>query len=42
MERPTQLRLLLIGAIPRVIGGAFIVAALWVGFFWATQTLGAL
>lgn len=35
-------RLLLLGAGPRLIGAALIVAALWAGFFWATSAPGAL
>lgn len=38
----TALRLLLIGAGPRLLGAAVIVALLWLGFFWATRTPGAL
>lgn len=41
-ERPSTLRLLLLGVGPRLIGAALIVAALWAGFFWATSTPGAL
>ena len=41
-ERPSTLRLLLLGAGPRLIGAALIVALLWAGFFWATSTPGAL
>jgi hypothetical protein len=37
-----KLGLLLLGALPRLAGAALIVATLWVGFFWATQTSGAL
>ena len=40
--RPQMLRLLLIGAGPRLVGAALIAALLWAGFFWATSTLGAL
>lgn len=35
-----KLNLLLLGALPRLAGGALVVAALWAGFVWATQTLG--
>ncbi|MEL7254515.1 MAG: hypothetical protein AAFZ04_10670 [Pseudomonadota bacterium] len=35
-------RLLLIGAGPRLLMAAAIVALLWLGFFWATATPGAL
>ena len=38
--RPT-LRLLLLGAGPRLAGAAIIVALLWLGFVWATSTPGA-
>ncbi len=36
------LRLILTGAGPRLAIGAVIVALLWLGFFWATATPGAL
>lgn len=39
---PSSLRLLLIGAGPRLAGAALIVAVLWAGFFWATSTPGGL
>lgn len=35
-----SLRLLLIGAGPRLLGAAAIVAALWAAFYWATGNLG--
>ena len=38
--RITSLRLLPLGVGPRLVGAAFIVAALWAGFFWATSTPG--
>ena len=38
----SEIRLLLLGAGPRLAGAALIVAALWAGFFWATSTPGAL
>ena len=38
--RPT-LRLLLLGAGPRLAGAAVIVALLWLGFIWATSSPGA-
>ena len=34
-------RLLLLGAGPRLTGAMLIVAALWLGFFWATSTPGS-
>ena len=34
--------LLLLGAGPRLIAAALVVAALWAGFLWATSTPGAL
>jgi len=37
-----MVRLLLLGAGPRLAGAALIMAALWAGFFWATSTPGAL
>ncbi|MGI9504476.1 MAG: hypothetical protein ACR2RE_15630 [Geminicoccaceae bacterium] len=37
-----MVRLLLLGAGPRLAGAALIVAVLWAGFFWATSTPGAL
>ncbi|MEM9707555.1 MAG: hypothetical protein AAF871_02095 [Pseudomonadota bacterium] len=40
--RGRAIGLLLAGAGPRLAGAALIVAALWVGFFWATATPGAL
>ena len=38
----SMVRLLLLGAGPRLAGAMLIVAALWAGFFWATSTPGAL
>ncbi|MDE2789081.1 MAG: hypothetical protein OXI81_01485 [Paracoccaceae bacterium] len=40
MRRPhtTSIRLLPLGAGPRLIGATLIVAALWGAFFWATST----
>ena len=38
--RTPSLRLLPLGAGPRLAGAAVIVAALWAGFFWATSTPG--
>jgi len=38
----SPLQLLLLGAGPRLIGAALVVALLWVGFLWATWTPGAL
>ena len=35
-----SLRLLPLGAGPRLLGAALIVAALWGAFFWATSTPG--
>ena len=40
--RKPMLRLLAVGAGPRVVGAALIVAALWAGFFWATSSPGGL
>ncbi len=34
------LRLLALGAGPRLVGAALIVAALWGAFFWAVSTPG--
>lgn len=34
------MRLLLLGAGPRLLGAAGVVAALWAGFYWATRALG--
>lgn len=39
--RPSMIHLLLLGAGPRLLGAAVVVAALWAGFFWATSTPGA-
>jgi hypothetical protein len=39
-KRP-MLRLLLLGAGPRLAGAALLVGMLWIGFFWATATPGA-
>ncbi len=36
------LRLLLVGAAPRVGIALLVVGLLWAGFFWATATPGAL
>ena len=38
MRNTASLRLLPLGAGPRLAGAALIVAALWAGFFWATST----
>lgn len=35
--RLTMLRLLLLGAGPRLAASALIAAVLWAGFFWATE-----
>lgn len=40
--RQHALRLLLVGAGPRLLGAAIIAAVLWAGFFWATSTPGGL
>ena len=42
MARRAKLRMLLVGAAPRMVGAAVVVAALWAGFFWASSTPGAL
>ena len=39
-RRPPSIRLLPLGAGPRLLGAALIVAALWGVFFWATSTPG--
>ena len=39
--RKPLIRLLLLGAGPRLVGAALIVVALWTVFFWATATQGA-
>ena len=39
-RRTPPLRLLPLGAGPRLAGAALIVAALWGAFFWATATPG--
>ena len=39
-RRTPSLRLLPLGAGPRLAGAALIVAALWGAFFWATSTPG--
>lgn len=39
--RLTSIRLLLLGAGPRLAGAAVVIAVLWAGFFWATTTPGA-
>ena len=38
IRRRPILRLLLLGAAPRLATSAFIVGALWIGFFWATAS----
>ena len=38
--RAPSIRLLPLGAAPRRLGAALIVAALWGAFFWATSTPG--
>lgn len=42
MDGHPMLRLLLLGAGSRLVGAAVIVVLLWIGFFWATSTPGAL
>ncbi len=37
-----MLRLLLVGAGPRIAGAALVVALIWAGFFWATSSPGPL
>lgn len=37
-----QLRLLVLGVAPRLAVAALLVAMIWLGFFWATATPGAL
>ncbi|MDE0059718.1 MAG: hypothetical protein OXI22_09850 [Defluviicoccus sp.] len=39
-RRTAPIRLLPLGAGPRLLGAALIVAALWGGFLWATSTPG--
>ncbi len=39
-RRTDSIRLLMLGAGPRLLGAALIVAALWGAFFWATSTPG--
>ena len=38
----SMVRLLLLGAGPRLAGAALIAALLWAGFVWATSTPGSL
>lgn len=40
MQRIPSLRLLSLGAGPRLVGAALVAAVLWAGFFWATSTPG--
>ena len=40
LRRIPSLRLLSLGAGPRLLGAALLVAALWAGFFWATSRPG--
>lgn len=42
MEKAEIQRLLLVGVLPRLLVAAAVVVALWLGFFWATTTPGAL
>ena len=42
LNRQSAVRLLLLGAAPRLVGAVLIVALLWAGFFWATATPGAI
>ena len=42
MRHTPPLRLLPLGAGPRLAGAALIVAVLWGAFFWATSTPGGL
>ena len=37
-----MLRLLLVGAGPRIAAALIVVALLWAGFFWATSSPGGL
>ena len=39
-RQTASIRLLTLGAGPRLLGAALIVAALWGAFFWATSTPG--
>ncbi|MEM6972838.1 MAG: hypothetical protein AAF577_08530 [Pseudomonadota bacterium] len=34
-------RMLLVGALPRLAGAAGVIALLWLGFSWATASIGA-
>lgn len=40
LNQIASMRIFLMGAGPRLLGAAAIVAALWAGFFWATARLG--
>ncbi len=40
--RARTLQLLLVGVGPRLSVAGLIIAVLWLGFFWATSTPGAL
>jgi hypothetical protein len=42
LNQQSAVRLLLLGAAPRLAGAILIVALLWAAFFWATATPGAL
>ena len=41
IEREQSWRLLLVGAAPRLLVAAGIIAILWLGFFWAITPPGA-
>ncbi len=42
LDRSSLKGLLLLGAGPRLLGAAVLVALIWAGFLWATATPGAL
>lgn len=42
MEKAEIQRLLLVGILPRLLVAVAMIVALWLGFFWATTTPGAL
>lgn len=42
MQKAEIHRLLLVGVLPRLLVAAGVISALWLGFFWATGTPGAL
>lgn len=39
--QPSRLRLLALGAVPRIAIALALIALIWAGFFWASVPMGA-